>query len=145
MRVAWELVAALRMSLLSLEERATRVVPAEVAALIALWSQMHSFDRTSAKIAIWAAWSTLVVAVISLSRIVMPRRLEQFWDSLVPPEVVLGELKPLEPCAEGALAAHMSEALHTQIDQLRRRFRVTVAISVFALVLTAVAYCIQHW
>src|SRR5262245_4588505 len=56
MRVAWELVAALRGSLLSLEERATRIVPAEVAGLIAIWTQLGNFDSRPAAVAAWIGW-----------------------------------------------------------------------------------------
>jgi hypothetical protein len=144
MRVAWELVAGLRASLLSLEERATRVVPAQVAGLIALWTQIHTFDRAPALVLIWGAWATEIVAILILAHLVMPSRLAKFWAGLIPPEVVLAELKPLSPDDEGAIAARMSATLHAQIDRLRRGFRLAVGMSTLALVLTAVGYVIER-
>jgi hypothetical protein len=143
MRVAWELLATLRGNLLSLEERATRVVPAEVAALVALWTQLHTLDPGAPAILGWAAWGTLLVAILVLAGIVMPSRLARFWDNLVPPELVLAGLRPLSLEEEAAIASHLSKALHTQIDQLRRGFRLTVVLSAFALVLAALAYVLD--
>lgn len=144
MRVAWELIAMLRANLLSLEERATRVVPAEMAGLIALWTQLYTFDRRAAIVLVWAAWAMLIVAIFVLARVVMPSKLEQFWDSLVPPELVLADLKPLGLDEEAGIAAEISTAIHDQIETLRRRFRLAVALSGLALVLVSVAYVIEQ-
>jgi hypothetical protein len=145
MRAAWELVGALRASLVSLEERATRVVPAEIAALIALWTQLYAFEPGSSQILGWAAWAVLIVAILVVATLVMPSRLARFWDSLVPPEVVLADLRPLRPEEEAAIAANLSASLHAQIDRLRHGLRLTVSLSACALVLAAVAYVIDKW
>jgi hypothetical protein len=144
MRVAWELIATLRGSLLSLEERATRVVPAEIAGLIALWTQLHAFDVPAARLLAWAAWATLLVAILVLAVLVMPSRLTRFWNELVPPELVLTELRPLVPEEEARIALQLSTALHAQIDRLRRGFRLTISLSATALLLTALAYLIEQ-
>jgi hypothetical protein len=143
MRVAWELVAALRASLLSLEERATRIVPAEVAGLIALWTQLGNFDSPRAIVVAWLAWGMLIAGILVLGTLIMPSRLDRFWDGLVPPEIVLSDLGPCAPEREAAIAAHMSTALHGQIDRLRRGFRFAVWIGCAALVLIAIAYVLE--
>jgi hypothetical protein len=143
MRTGWHLISSLRASLLSLEERATRVVPAEVAALIGLWTQLDAFDRGLARALAWTAWGMLLVAILTLARLIMPSRLAGFWDSLVPPEVVLAHPKPLRLEEEAAIAARLSAELHVQTDRLRRGFRLTVGFSGCALVLTALAYVIE--
>ena len=95
MRAGWELIKSSRAALLSLEERATRLVPALVAGVVALWTQLGSFDPGAAEILAWIGWALLIVALLNLGLLVMPKRLAQFWDSLVPPEVVLAKPKPL--------------------------------------------------
>lgn len=95
MRAAWELIKSSRAALLSLEERATRLVPALVAGVVALWTQLGSFEAGAAEGLAWIAWALLIVALLNLGALVMPKRLAQFWDNLVPPEVVLAEPRPL--------------------------------------------------
>jgi hypothetical protein len=145
MRTAWQLIGSLRASLLSLEERATRVVPAEVAGLVALWTQLDTFDSGAPRGLAWAAWGVLLLAILALAKVVMPSRLAKFWDSLVPPEVVLADAKPLRHHDEAAIARWLSAELHAQTDRLRRGFRLTVVLSGCALVLAAVAYVIDKW
>ena len=89
--------------------------------------------------------SLLIVALLTLGWLVMPKRLAQFWDSLVPPEVVLAKPKPLRRHEEAAIASRLSAELHAQTDRLRRGFRLTVALSSCGLVLAAVAYVIEKW
>src|SRR5215204_5217780 len=43
MRVGWELLHLLQLSVRSLEDTATRVVAAQVAGLVALWTQLYTF------------------------------------------------------------------------------------------------------
>jgi hypothetical protein len=145
MRAARELIKSSRAALLSLEERATRLVPALVAGVVALWTQLGSFDAGAAEILAWNAWTLLIVALLNLGLLVMPKRLAQFWDGLVPPEVVLAEPRPLRREEEAAIASRLSAELHAQTDRLRRGFRITVALSSCGLVLAAVAYVIEKW
>jgi hypothetical protein len=145
MRAAWELIKSLRAGLLSLEERATRLVPALVAGVVALWTQLGSFDTGAAEIVAWLAWALLIVALLSLGILVMPKRLAHFWDGLVPPEIVLARPRPLRRHDEAAIASRLSAELHAQTDRLRRGFRLTVALSSCGLVLAALAYVIEKW
>lgn len=85
----------------------------------------------------------LIVALLNLGVLVMPNRLAQFWDNLVPPEVVLAEPRPLRRHEEAAIASRLSAELHAQTDRLRRGFRLTVALSSCGLVLAAVGYVIE--
>ena len=61
-RVGWHLLHFLRDSLTSLEEQATRVLAAQIAGLIAIWTQLHTFDRGLARSLVWAAWGFALVA-----------------------------------------------------------------------------------
>jgi hypothetical protein len=145
MRAGWELIKSLRAALLSLEERATRLVPALVAGVVALWTQLGSFDAGAAEILAWIAWTLLIVALLNLGVLVMPKRLAQFWDGLVPPEVVLAKPRPLRRHEEAAIASRLSAELHAQTERLRSGFRLTVALSSCGLVLAAFAYVIEKW
>src|SRR5262245_8607825 len=143
MSVAWQLIASLRSTLRSLEERATRIIPAEIAGLVALWTQLYAFDPGVPKAMAWAAWGTLLLALLLLAKLVVPSRRARFWDTLVPPEVVLSDPRALSPEAAATIANEVSRSLHVQIDRLRRGFRTTAALSTLALTLTAVAYIID--
>ena len=145
MRAGWELIKSSRAALLSLEERATRLVPALVAGVVALWTQLGSFDAGAAEILAWIAWALLIVALLNLGWLVMPKRLAQFWDGLVPPEVVLANPRPLRREQEAAIASTLSAELHAQTDRLRRGFRLTVALSSFGLAVAALAYMVEKW
>ena len=54
-RVGWHLLHFMRDSLTSLEEQATRVVAAQIAGLIAIWTQLGSFESGLPSALIWAA------------------------------------------------------------------------------------------
>lgn len=83
---AWHALAVVQASVTSMEESAARIVAAELAGLIALWTQLFTFERAPQVLA-WSAWLALAGALLLLAPVVTPRRLARFWTSMVEPFV----------------------------------------------------------
>ena len=81
-RVGWELLHLLQLSVRSVEDTATRVVAAQIAGLVALWTQLHTFEEAVPAVLAWGAWCVLLVSIWLLAIRITPRRLVQFWDRL---------------------------------------------------------------
>jgi hypothetical protein len=59
-----------------------RVVAAQITGLIALWTQLYTFEgRVSAALA-WIAWGVLLLSIGLLGYRITPRRLSEFWQRL---------------------------------------------------------------
>ncbi len=139
-RVGWQIVELARASATSLEERATRVVPAVTAGLIGLWTQLHSFDNAAASALAWTAWLVLLVAVGWLARLLTLRRLTRFWQNL------LREARSFsgDEEAEAALVNRLAVAIEEQIDTLRLGLQVTIWLAAVALGLAGLAYVVER-
>ena len=137
--VAWELLEFTRAALTSLEDGATRVAAAQVAGLIALWTQLGTFEDGPPEILAWAAWGILVIGVASLAPIVTPRRLAKFWESLPVEDILAAD----EPEKEERLIRELCETMQSQLSRLRRGMAVSIALALVALVITAIAYVIE--
>ena len=111
-RVGWHLLHFLRDSLTSLEEQATRVLAAEVAGLIAVWSQLHTFERGLPRSLVWAAWGFTLAAPIRLGPLVTPKRLGRFWAGL-PVKDTLQRGDHIDGKAEARLIMDLSEGGRT--------------------------------
>src|SRR3954453_1378491 len=72
---AWEYVHFLGAHAASLETRAAIVVPAQIAGLIAVWTQLFTFEETLPHTFAWVAWGLLAVGVIVSGWLVTPIRL----------------------------------------------------------------------
>lgn len=99
-----------RTTVTSLEESTTRVAAAQVAGLIALWTQLSTFDTPAAPALAWLAWLLLVISLLLLARLVAPRRLARFWGG-VPSRDVLDQGRPIEPAEEAALVRALAATM----------------------------------
>jgi hypothetical protein len=72
----------LQLSIRSIEDTATRVVTAQVAGLIALWTQLGNFENGPPEVLAWTAWAILVGSILPLGVVVTPRRATRFWNRL---------------------------------------------------------------
>ena len=86
--VAWELLEFGRESVASLEDGATRIAAAQVAGLIALWTQLGTFEDGPPEVLAWLAWGLLVVSVSLLAPTVTPRRLARFWEDMLTTDIL---------------------------------------------------------
>jgi hypothetical protein len=137
-RVAWEMLHLVQLSVRSIEETATRVVAAQVAGLIALWTQLGEFEDGPPEVLAWAAWAVLVVSIVGLGVVVTPRRVSRFWtalsDSAPTVESQLDEAGELELI--GRLAGHLRE----QRARIHGLLQLSIALGLAALVVAGLAY-----
>ena len=140
-RVAWEILHLTELSVRRIEDTATRVVAAQVAGLIALWTQLGSFENGPPEVLAWASWAVLVVAIFGLGVVVTPRRVTRFWTRLS------GSLPsadlPLDKAAELGLIEDLSDALRDQRETIHRLLQVSIGLGLAALVLAGLAYVVE--
>src|SRR5437879_12198338 len=117
--VGWHLLHFTRDSLTSLEEQATRVLAAQIAGLVAIWTQLHTFDRGVPRSLVWAAWAFARVAPARLAPLVTPKRLGHFWTGL-PAKDALRRDNHLDCEADSRLITELSETADRPHDRMRR-------------------------
>ena len=127
-RVGWHLLHFMRDGLTSLEEQATRVVAAHIAGLIAIWTQLGSFESGLPSALIWAAWASLLLAIGRLATLVTPRRLTRFWASL-PVKGALQNSESIDTSAESKLIIDLTEAAERQMNRVRQGLGQSIAAS----------------
>jgi hypothetical protein len=144
-RIGWELVRLLQESLMALEETASRVLAAQVAGTIALWTQLHTFEEGAPKFMAWAALLLWVSSICFLGLFLRPRKVVRFWDRAIPDEVFAVK-RPVTLQEEEGLIEHMSTTMRRQRDSLERGVQISIPLGVIALCLVTVAYAVdKHW
>jgi hypothetical protein len=141
-RVGWELLRVLQESLMGLEETASRVLAAQVAGAIALWTQLYTFEEGPPEVMAWAALFVFIGSICFLGAFLRPRRLVRFWDRALPDEL-FGAKAPVTLEQEANAIEHISTMMRRQRDHLERGIRVSVPLGLFALVLTAIGYAVD--
>jgi hypothetical protein len=139
--VAWELLHLLQLSIRSLEDTATRVLAAQVAGLIALWTQLSTFEEAVPKALAWLAWATLIGSIGLLGMSITPRRLAAFWKRLDLSHGICAE--SLDESDEAKIIDDLSTALRAQRDRIQRAIRVSTALGLAGLGLVALAYVVD--
>jgi hypothetical protein len=137
--VAWELLEFGRESVASIEDGATRIAAAQVAGLIALWTQLGTFENGPPKVLAWSAWGLLVVSVSLLGPLVTPRRLAEFWQRMLTTDILGIDSTAKEEAIIRALSLTMEEHMR----RVRRGMRTSVAIAILALAAVALAYVLE--
>jgi hypothetical protein len=141
--VGWQLLQLAREGITSLEERATRVVPAETAGLIALWSQLNSFHGAVAHAFAVLALVLLGIAIVVLARLMTLRQLAKFWDRVLLGDVLSGG-RPLQLEDEAEIVERLAATMRGHSTTLRRGLQLSVVLSVVALVSAGIAYAVEH-
>jgi hypothetical protein len=141
-RVGWELLHLLQLSVRSLEDTATRVVAAQIAGLIALWTQLYTFEEAVPRSLVWAAWVVLILSIVLLGMRISPRRLAFFWRRL---DQGWGERcdDPLDEPGEAAIVDELTGALRTQRDRLQKAVQGSVGLGLVGLALASLAYVVD--
>ena len=135
---AWHVLGVVQLSVARLEDGATRVAAAQVAGLIALWTQLSSFENGPPQVLAWVAWGILVVAVISLTPVLTPRRLGRFWGA-----IVRGAGEAVAPETELSVVEDLIENLANQYRRLFRHLRLSIRLSVAAVLIAAIAFVVE--
>jgi hypothetical protein len=135
----------LQESLVALEETASRVLAAQVAGTIALWTQLYTFEEGPPEAMAWIALFVLIGSICFLGLFLRPRRLVRFWDQAIPDEL-FGVKRPVMPEEESAIVDHIATTMRRQRDALERGIRVSVPFGIVALCIIAIAYAIdKRW
>lgn len=137
--VAWELLEFGRESVASLEDGATRIAAAQVAGLIALWTQLGTFEDGPPEVLAWLAWGLLVVSVSLLAPTVTPRRLARFWEGMLTTDILAID----STAKEEAIVRSLSVAMEGHMRRVRRGMAASVVIAVLALAAVALAYVLE--
>lgn len=139
---AWHVLSVVQASVTSMEESATRIVAAQLAGLIALWSQLYTWDDPAPRALAWTAWIVLVASLLLLAPVVTPRRLTRFWTSIIPTAAAAGAAAP-QPTVELAVVAELLESFMAQRGRMARGLRRSIALSAVALVLVVTSYALE--
>ena len=137
--VAWELLEFGRESVASLEDGATRVAAAQVAGLIALWTQLGTFEDGPPEVLAWLAWGLLIVSVSLLAPTVTPRRLARFWEGMLTTDILAIDSTEKEE----EIVRSLSVAMERHMRRVRRGMAASVVIAVLALAAVALAYVLE--
>jgi hypothetical protein len=127
---------------MSLEESASRVLAAQVAGLIALWTQLYPFENGPPEVMAWVALFIFVGSICVLGAFLRPRRLVRFWDRALPDEL-FGLKRSVTPEEEAGVLDHISSCMRRQRDTLELGIRVSVPLGILALCVIVVAYAIE--
>jgi hypothetical protein len=143
--VGWELVRLLQESLVTLEATASRVLAAEVAGTIALWTQLYTFEDGPPEVMAWVALIIFIGSISFLGIFLRPRRVVRFWDRAIPDELFLVK-RPVGLEEESDVIAHISSSMRQQRDLLESGIRVSVPLALIGLLLVLVAYGVdKRW
>jgi hypothetical protein len=132
----WEFVHFLSSHVESLETRAAIIVPTQLAGVIALWTQLYTFEETVPHALAWAAWALLIVGLIVAAWITTPGRIRR--DS-----VVAYGLESRPTTNRDELVGEICGILHARVHVLHLGVRTSVGISIFALALVVLAYALD--
>jgi hypothetical protein len=141
-RVGWELLRVLQESLTSIEETASRILAAQIAGTIALWTTLFTFENGPPRVLAWIALGVLIGSVALLGAFMRPRRVVRFWDRVVPDDLFAAR-RSVSLNEEARTVAAISATMRGHRDQLERGVAVAVPLGVVALALLAVAYTIE--
>jgi hypothetical protein len=140
-RVAWQTLHLVELSVRATEETATRVVAAQVAGLIALWTQLAQFEDGPPEVLAWAAWGILLVSIVGLGVVITPRRVNRFWTALS--DSAPTSNSQLDEAGELELIGNLAGLLRQQRTRIQWLLQLSIALGVSALVVAGLAYIVE--
>jgi hypothetical protein len=135
-------VRLLQETLMSLEETASRVLAAQVAGTIALWTQLYTYEEDVPEALAWAALILFVVSITFLGLFIRPRRIIRFWDRALPDEY-FAAAKSVSFEEECRIVEHVATAMRKQRDTLERGIRVSIPLGVAGLGVALLGYIVD--
>jgi hypothetical protein len=135
-REAWEFVHFLSAYTSNMETRTAIIIPAQLAGVIALWTQFVNFEEALPKTLAWVAWAVLMLGLIGAGWIIMPAR-------LVEGSLVGYGLEARRGSAREAIVREACDSLQTRVRRLHVGLRVSVGLTMLALGLTVLAYAVD--
>ena len=119
-----------------------RVAAAQIVGLIALWTQLYTFNEVVPAILAWMALLLLVVSVLYLARLVTPRRLASFWESVPTPDALTGDGE-MSIEEEAEIVRRLTVSMRRQMEHLRHGLRRGITIALVALGVALLGYVIE--
>jgi hypothetical protein len=141
-RIAWEILHLLQLSVRSIEDTATRVVAAQIAGLIALWTQLGTFENGPSEVLAWTAWTILLGSIVALGVVVTPRRVTRFWNRLATSSLLVTKAA-FDEEDELEMVDDLCAALRAQQEALHRMLRASTALGLVALGVAGLAYVVE--
>ena len=141
-RIAWEILHLLQLSVRSIEDTATRVVAAQVAGLIALWTQLGDFENGPPEVMAWTAWAILLGSITALGLVVTPRRVTRFWNRLATSSLLVTK-SALDEEDELEMIDDLCDALRAQRESLHLMLRASITLGLVALGVAGLAYVVE--
>jgi hypothetical protein len=135
------LLHLLQLSVRSLEDTATRVVAGQIAGLIAVWTQLYTFEEPLPRSLALAAWVLLIASITVLGIRITPKRLSRFWEHLDVGSQLCAE--PLDERDEVRILDDLTDALRAQRDRLQGAIRLSVALGLAGLGFVALGYVVD--
>ena len=140
-RVAWQMLHLTQLSVRSIEETATRIVAAQVAGLIALWTQLGEFENGPPEVLAWTAWAVLLVSIVGLGVVITPRRVNRFWTALSNSAPMSGP--EVDEAAELELIGRLADHLREQRKRINGLLQLSIVLGVSALVVAGLAFIVE--
>jgi hypothetical protein len=133
---AWDFVHFLSAHVASLETRAAIIIPAQLAGLIALWTQFFTFEETVPHVLAWIAWSLFMLSLIGAAWIMTPGRIRT--NSLIG-----YGLQARPGCTREEVVRELSEVVQRRTRALHIGLPIAVGLTMLGLALTIVAYAVD--
>jgi hypothetical protein len=112
------------------------LIPAQVSALIALWTQLYTFEETLPHALVWAAWAVLIVALVGAAWLITPGRLQR--------TSILAYGLDARPGAESEeVVEELCVNVRRRVRLLHVGLRVSIGLTVLSLGLAVLAYAVD--
>ena len=135
-REAWEFVHFLSAHLASLETRAAILIPAQVAAVIALWTQFYTFEETLLHVLVWIAWAALILALVEAAWLVTPGRMHKT-------SIVGYGLQARAGVDREEVVREVCSIVQQRVRVLHTGLRISVGLTLVSLALVILAYALD--
>jgi len=135
-REAWEFVHFLSAHLASLETRAAILIPAQVAALIALWTQLYTFEETILRTFVWIAWAALILALVGAAWLITPGRSQRT-------SIVAYGLHARPEADSEQIVRELFAGVQERVRLLHVGLRVSIGLTILAVGLIVLAYVLD--
>ena len=109
-----------------------------MAALIALWTQLYTFEEKLPRTLVWIAWSALILALAGAAWLITPGRMHRASIVHYGPRA--------RPGADGEeIVRELCTIVQERIRLLHVGLRISIGLTLFALALLVLAYALDKW
>jgi hypothetical protein len=135
-RETWNFAHFLSAHLASLETRAAILIPAQVSALIAIWTQLYTFEETVPHTLVWIAWAVLILGLVGAAWLITPGKLHRT-------SIVAYGLHARPGVDDDQVVQELCANVHERVRLLHVGLRVSIGLTVLSLGLVVLAYALD--